>query len=1718
MNRRRHLAPLALAVLLSVVLSAPAAGGQIIDTVVGPSSPSQGVATDMYLDLGTYSSSRHGQGKFDADGNFIFAETGRHRIRKLNTTTGELTTIAGTGDNGLSGDGGLATQATLYQPNDVAIEPVTGDIYISDSINECIRMVNKATGVIIRIGGDGVTRADTGDGGPVINATFNHPRGLGFDSARNLYICNSDAGTIRKVTYDAGLAPEQRIITRVAGGGADSGEGVAALNVAKLSYPFGLHVTPGGDLYIGGWGNGNPSEGHRVRKVDVATGNINTVAGQLNRGDDADGVTPPTAALMRETRGVVLDKNGNIYIADQINNRIRKVDVGTNTISTLVGTGVAGYSGDGGPARDAQINLPHGVAYWPDPDAGKVGILHIMDQNHVIRKVDLDDADKTITTVAGKYPRLPEINGPAFIAKGPDGQMYFSNLGGHTVMRFNPSTGAVAIVAGTGTAGSTGDGGLATAATLNGPTGVVLDAAGNLYIAEASGHRVRKVDATTGNISTFAGGNGQGSAGDGGAATAAQLNTPRGLALDSAGDLYITDQGNTRIRKVTMGTGIISSYWTGLTGPRDIFFDASDNLYCADYSAHVIRKKDWVGGAVTTVAGIAGSSGYTGDGGLATAAKLSGPYGVTISPDGANLYIGEYGNYRVRRVDLGTGVISTFAGDGDYKNLDDGGAPENAGFAYIMGLAFDADGYLYICDYYNSRIRRVTPGDSDLSVGVTADPLSVAIGASSTVTVTLQNAGLVRASATVTITLPAGLSLQGAETDHGAFDGGTLVWSPGNVCVWDEATLTLELEGVADGSQAVTAEVTTSDRTDPDSTPDNHAPAEDDQASVSVTVSGGDGATLYWHPQAASTDGNAAANWTTDQAGLIRMVAINATHSLSFDGTGTNADNDCMLTAGLACALVDCTGYTGNLSLGGQTLTVSGATFKLVAGMTFTHANGLVDLTATSGTVALSSGGKTLYDLRVGNAGAGATFQPQDAMTLDHDLTVAAGTFDVADKTVTVAGNLTSGTTSGLLGWWKMNDGSGTQAVDSSGGGHTCTLYNTPTWTTGKLDGGLGLDSASQEYGDCGSTLTSSLTDAITVSAWVKRGATANGPVFIVDSENNTVYDFGLYVVGATKTYAFYVVNAAGTAVVLNSGVLESGSWDHVVGTYDGSNVRIYVNGVEQGTPQAQTGNIRQSAGATVKIGTWKYQNYYYKGTVDEVRIYNRALSAAEIATLAAAGTVTIGAGTFDANGGYDMNSGSTTFTGAGRLELGGTVTSLGVLTAPSGTVSYDSGADQSVQAATYYNLEIDKSAGTATASGAVACGSAASVLAGTLDLAGHSLAVNDSLAVANGATLKLQGGETVSRGSLDLQNGSTVEYNGTGTYAGFPATIGNAYRNLAFSGSGTWQPAAAVTVAEGLTMTAGTYEVLDTRSLTVTGNTALSGTATLRLDGGGTLGIGGGSTLSSAAGSTFQVAGAADKIAQIQNDGSGYYDLHLSGNVNVRYARIDDLAANCVTLDGAGTTTFDNVEFNDGEAAVGPYIKVLDSAWNSHNFTGMAFEDVGGGRQTILIDTQTGDSVTVTSYASGAGWLSGDDSDVDEADGGGELGNVLWAPTAADGLSASAEPAEKGTLVAWTAPVERGTLGYRVLRREAPAAGANAKPGEWQRLAEVPAAAFGGEPTGNEYRWLDESTAGAGAAAGAGTGYEYRVEEVEAGGELPRSANAGEGQAEQAQPRFGVR
>ena len=355
---------------------------------------------------------------------------------------------------------------------------------------------------------------------------------------------------------------------------------------------------------------------------------IETVAGTGTSGFSGDG-GPATAAQLSWPEGVALDAAGNLYIAD-ITSRIRKVGVDGN-ISTVAGTGIFGFSGDGGPATSAQLSWPESVA------VDTAGNLYIADlRNYRIRKVD--------------------------------------------------ATGVISTVAGTGIFGYSGDGGPATSAQLANLYSVAVDSAGNLYI--AGNHHIRKVDASTGNISTVAGSGEQGYSGDGGPATAAQLTFPDGVEVDAAGNLYIADTGNRCIRKVD------------------------------------------IDGNISTIAGT-GTRGFSGDGGPATAAQLRWPRGVAVDTAG-NLYITD-GN-RIRRVDT-DGNISTIAGTGTEGFSGDGGPATAAQLAHPYDMVLDAAGNLYIADYSNNRIRRLTRISSGGVILATGAPVVKSISPNAIISV-----------------------------------------------------------------------------------------------------------------------------------------------------------------------------------------------------------------------------------------------------------------------------------------------------------------------------------------------------------------------------------------------------------------------------------------------------------------------------------------------------------------------------------------------------------------------------------------------------------------------------------------------------------------------------------------------------------------------------------------------------------------------------------------------------------------------------------------------------------------------------------------------------------------------------------------------------------------------------------------------------------------------
>lgn len=364
----------------------------------------------------------------------------------------------------------------------------------------------------------------------------------------------------------------------------------------------------------------------------VPTFTISTVAGTGGAGDTGDG-GPATSAEVNGPRGVTEDIFGNLYIAEYYGQRVRKVTPG-GIITTLAGTGVAGFSGDGGPATSARLNGPYRVT------VDLAGNVYIPDSgNSRVRKVS---PDGTITTIAGngavgrsgdgQLATNAELNYPEAVAFDPAGNYYIADEGANVVRKVSTS-GIITTAVGTGVAGYTGDGGPAASATLDGPVGVQVDASGNVYISDQINDVIRKV--TNGIITTVAGTGVFGFSGDGGQAIQAEFGYPASVGLDAAGNLYIPDVNNNRIRVL------------------------------------------FTNGTIESVAGN-GVEGYGGDGGPALDAAINVPRSVSVAPNG-NVYIGDFGNNRVRML--------TQSVPANTPTLDNGGVVSASQFGKFTSLA-----------------------------------------------------------------------------------------------------------------------------------------------------------------------------------------------------------------------------------------------------------------------------------------------------------------------------------------------------------------------------------------------------------------------------------------------------------------------------------------------------------------------------------------------------------------------------------------------------------------------------------------------------------------------------------------------------------------------------------------------------------------------------------------------------------------------------------------------------------------------------------------------------------------------------------------------------------------------------------------------------------------------------------------------------------------------
>ena len=396
------------------------------------------------------------------------------------------------------------------------------------------------------------------------------------------------------------------IINTIAGNHIEgyAGDGGPALD-AEFYGPAGLAKDTAGNLYIADYVN------NRVRKVTYATGIITTIAGT---GDSA-GVSgafsgdggPATAADLYDPSNITLDASGNVFFSDQTNHRVRKIDASTGIITTVAGNGTGGYSGDGVPATASELFFPSGIAF----DAA--GDLYIADwQNHRIRKVTM--ATGTITTVAGtgtggysgdgSAATAARFYRPSDLAFDGSGNLYISEYGNSVVRKLTKSTGVITTIAGTGVAGYAGDGGPATAAQINQPLAVNTDTAGNVYIADWRNFVVRMVSATTGVISTIAGNGFESYTGDGGPATDAGMSSVDGMAIDAQGNLFVADEFNDVIREIGCPTCVgLSVAAVSNAHPLTIYPNPATNsltISSADQPISQVTITDLVGQVVLT--------------------------------------------------------------------------------------------------------------------------------------------------------------------------------------------------------------------------------------------------------------------------------------------------------------------------------------------------------------------------------------------------------------------------------------------------------------------------------------------------------------------------------------------------------------------------------------------------------------------------------------------------------------------------------------------------------------------------------------------------------------------------------------------------------------------------------------------------------------------------------------------------------------------------------------------------------------------------------------------------------------------------------------------------------------------------------------------------------------------------------------------------------------
>ncbi len=653
----------------------------------------------------------------DTSGNVFVADYNNNVIRKI-TSAGVVSTFAGSAGSAGSTDG-TGSAARFQSPSGVVVD-ASGNVFVADTSNHTIRKITSA-GVVSTFAGSAGSSGSTDGTGSA--ARFNRPIGVAVDASGNVFVADASNNVIRKIT-SAG------VVSTFAGSAGSFGSTNGIGSAARFKAPSGVAVDAAGNVYVADASN------NVIRKITSA-GVVSTFAGSAGSFGSTDGTG--SAARFNRPVGVAVDASGNVFVADASNNVIRKI-TSAGVVSTFAGSAGSLGSTDG-TGSAARFNNPIGVAV----DAS--GNVFVADaSNNVIRKITSAGVVSTFAGSAGSAGSTDgtgsaaRFNRPFGVAVDASGNVFVAEASNNVIRKIT-SAGVVSTFAGSaGSAGSTD--GTGSAARFNNPQGIAVDAAGNVFVADTVNHTIRKIT-SAGVASTFAGTAGSSGSTDG-TGSAARFYNPSGVAVDAAGNVFVADSTNYTIRKIT-SAGVVSTFAgtaasTGSTdgtgsaarfnSPSGVAVDAAGNVFVADRGNGIIRKITSAG-VVSTFAGSAGSSGSTD--GTGSAARFNSPSGVAVDAAG-NVFVADRGNGIIRKI-TSAGVVSTKGGSIGVRTTKDGAGYDSL-FNDPTSIAVDSSQHLLVCDSAENVIRFGETSDVSPSISVQPSSMVVTSGSSASFSVT----------------------------------------------------------------------------------------------------------------------------------------------------------------------------------------------------------------------------------------------------------------------------------------------------------------------------------------------------------------------------------------------------------------------------------------------------------------------------------------------------------------------------------------------------------------------------------------------------------------------------------------------------------------------------------------------------------------------------------------------------------------------------------------------------------------------------------------------------------------------------------------------------------------------------------------------------------------------------------------------------------------------